>query len=57
MTAENIKSGFASTGICPVNRTKYPIHRLDTRLLTRYTKWIDGGKKDWQVMATSTTTP
>ena len=31
-------------GICPVNRLKYPIERLDERLLHKYEEWVKVGK-------------
>ena len=31
-------------GICPVNCLKYPIERLDERLLHKYEEWVKVGK-------------
>ena len=39
MPSKNAISGFESTGIYPVNRLKYPIERLDERLLIKYDEW------------------
>lgn len=38
LSAENIKKGFESTGIYPINREKYPKERLDVLKLDRYTR-------------------
>ena len=42
LTPSNIISGFKRTGIYPLE--KFPIERLDARLLRRYTKWVEMGK-------------
>ena len=44
LKSENIISGFTSTGIFPVDRTKYPESRYDVRLLARYERWVSAGK-------------
>lgn len=59
LSLENSISGFKSTGICPVNRSKYPIKRFDPRLLKRYNHWVSAGKPQtvMEDMATSVNTP
>ena len=39
LTKENVQSGFKSTGIFPVDETKYKVSRLDTIKLSSYNKW------------------
>ena len=46
MPSKNAISGFECTGIYPVNRLKYPIDRLDERLLNKYEEWVKEGKPD-----------
>ena len=55
----NIVSGFTSTGILPVDRTKYPERRFDARLLKRYNNWVADGKPRDNVedLATAVFTP
>lgn len=36
ISAQVIKSAFASTGIYPYNKAKYPVHRLDLEKVKRY---------------------
>ena len=43
MNEANVKSGFSSTGIWPVNKDKYPMHRFDPRLLRKYEEWQESG--------------
>ena len=59
LKSENIISGFTSTGIFPVDRTKYPESRYDVRLLARYERWVSAGKPvELQYdLATSVSTP
>ena len=58
LTSQNVKSGFESTGIFPVDRSKYNKDRLNPRLLRRYSKWVDEGKEENVMeMATSLNTP
>ena len=57
-TPQNVKSGFESTGIFPVDRSKYKRDRLNPRLLRRYSKWVEEGKKlNFMEMATYVDTP
>ena len=55
----NIIAGFESTGIFPVDPSRYPEKRFDTRLLKRYKSWVDAGKPEELVedLATSISTP
>ena len=55
----NIIAGFESTGIFPVDPSRYPEKRFDTRLLRRYKSWVDAGKPAELVedLATSISTP
>ena len=46
LTKKNIISGFRTTGIYPVDRSKYPTERLDQRLLKRYQNWTEMGKPE-----------
>ena len=53
MTEANIKSGFSSTGIWPLNKEKYPVNRFDPRLLRKYKEWKEAGGKElnWDELA------
>ena len=53
MKNENIVSGFTTTGIYPVDRSKYPTSRLDPRLLAKYNAWRAKGETqlDWDKLA------
>ena len=42
----NIKSGFRSCGIFPVDRRQYPENRFNVNLKNRYDKWVDEGKPE-----------
>lgn len=44
LSPDNVKAGFEATGICPLDRSKYPENRLDPRLLKQYNDWIATGK-------------
>ena len=44
LTPSNIISGFKGAGIYTLDREKFPIERLDARLLRRYTNWVEMGK-------------
>jgi len=58
LTSINVKSGFRSTGIYPIERTQYPECRFNERLLKRYEKWEAGGRKEkMEVMAKCLVTP
>ena len=46
LTPQNIRSGFVSTGVFPVDRKKYPVYLFDTHLLKRYENWNDTGRKE-----------
>jgi len=39
LDAQNIISGFRSTGVFPVDKTKYKLSRLDKFKLQSYTAW------------------
>ena len=39
LTTANVKSGFNSTGIYPVDQNQYPRERFNKRLLAQYKKW------------------
>ncbi|XP_057314858.1 uncharacterized protein LOC130656038 [Hydractinia symbiolongicarpus] len=49
MNEGNVKAGFESTGIWPLNREKYDTSRFDVRLVHRYDEWVASGKPslDW----------
>ena len=59
LTKENMRSGFKSTGIYPLDRTKYPTSRFDARLLKRFNQWVALGKPDdcMEELAASINTP
>ena len=59
LSPKNVISGFEKTGIFPVNREKFPIERLDSRLVKRYNQWTDLGRPDdlHEAMATAVNTP
>ena len=44
MPSKNAISGFECTGIYPVDHSKYPMDRLDERLLNKYNGWVKAGK-------------
>lgn len=44
MSAKNITAGFCTTGIYPVDRTKYKVDRLDKIKLASHDSWVAGGK-------------
>ena len=43
-TGSNIKTGFSTAGIWPLDRGKYP--RFDQRLLQKYKEWKEAGGKE-----------
>ena len=45
LSESNIKSGFCTTGIFPVNKNKYDTNRLDAVKLKTYEKWRKDGSK------------
>ena len=59
LTPENVISGFRKTGIYPVDRTKFPQHRFDVRLVKSYDQWVQLGRPDdlMEELAMSVTTP
>ena len=59
LTPDNVIAGFRKTGIYPVDRTKFPTHRLDARLVRRYDQWVQLGKPDdlMEELAMALTTP
>ena len=59
LSPRNVISGFEKTGIFPLNREKFPVERLDSRLLKRYSQWVKLGRPDdlEQAMATAVNTP
>ena len=44
MPSKNAVIDFACTGIYPVDRSKYPLERLDERLVNKYDEWVKAGK-------------
>ena len=44
MSAKNITAGFCTTGIYPVDRTKYKVDCLDKVKLASYDRWVAAGK-------------
>lgn len=40
----NVKNGFRTCGIHPVDRTKYPTNRFSVTLKNQYGKWVEQGK-------------
>ena len=46
LTPENVRSVFRTTVIWPVDKGKYPVERLDQRLIKRYNYWIQLGRPD-----------
>ena len=46
LSESNIKSGFAATGVYPVDSTKYKTYRLNPQLLRRYEAWVEAGKPE-----------
>ena len=46
LSEENVRSGFRTTGIFPVDRTKFPTLRFDPRLLKRYETWVQLGRPE-----------
>ena len=46
LSESNIKSGFRSTDIFPIDSKKYPCDRFDPRLLKCYKSWVDMGKPE-----------
>ena len=44
MTPENVRAGFNSTGIWPLNRNMYDKSRFDIRIVGRYEAWVASGK-------------
>ena len=58
LSEANVKAGFSCTGIYPVDKTKYPAHRFDPRLVRRYENWVAAGKPDsLEDVATAVNTP
>ena len=59
LSPENAKAGFHATGIYPVDRTKFPVDRIDARLLRRFNQWVALGKPEdlMEDLATSVHTP
>ena len=49
MTANNVRAGFETTGIWPLNREKYDKSRFDIRIVHKYEQWVTSGKPalDW----------
>lgn len=41
IATSNIISGFKRTVMYPPGRDRYPVKRLDARLLIRCTKWVE----------------
>ena len=46
LTPENVRSGFRTTGIWPVDSQKYNVYRFVRRLLRRYNYWVELGRPD-----------
>ena len=44
MPPKNSVRGFACTGIYPVDRSKFPLERLDVRLVNKHDEWVKAGK-------------
>lgn len=59
LSESNVISGFASTGVFPVDKSKYPSERFDKRLLKRYDLWVAAGKPEdiMEALATELNTP
>ena len=59
LSPENAKAGFRATSIYPVGRTKFPVDRIDARLLRRINQWVALGKPEdlMEDLATSVHTP
>ena len=55
LSESNVKSGFSSTGIFPVDRSKYPTKRFNPRLLRRSQRW-EGKVENMEFVATSAVT-
>ena len=59
LSPANVVSTFRTTGIWLVDKNKYPIDRLDQRLMKRYNYWNKLGRPDelYDDFATSVSTP
>ena len=44
LSPENIMAGFNATGVFPVDKSKFPESRFDTRLIKRYQNWVKAGR-------------
>ena len=49
MTSSNAIAGFRTTGIYPIDATKYPTDRLDIRIKKTYDDWIMAGRPELSI--------